>query len=91
MVSAESYLATHALGVFRLAFMQVGPTELRILVILGVIRVFYEPTVDLGRLGTHLLFDVGAVCGLAGMAVAFVVSAVRNGRALYGAEPLPPA
>jgi phosphatidylglycerophosphate synthase len=31
LVSAESYLATHSLGVFRISFAGVGPTELRIL------------------------------------------------------------
>jgi phosphatidylglycerophosphate synthase len=90
LVSAESYLATHALGVFRLSFMKVGPTELRILLIAGTIRVLYGPWVDLGGLGSFLLFDVGAVCGLIGMTATLAVSAVRNTRALYRAEPLPP-
>ena len=35
LVSAETYLATHARGVFKLAFIGVGPTELRILMAAG--------------------------------------------------------
>jgi hypothetical protein len=36
-----------------------------------------------------LLFDVGGVVAIAGLAIVFVVSALRNTRALYLAEPLP--
>jgi len=39
--------------------------------------------------GLTRLFDVGAVVAVAGMAVVFVLSAVRNARALYLAEPIP--
>jgi len=91
MVSAESYLATHALGVFRLSFMKVGPTELRILIIAATLKAFQTPWADLGPLGRFLLFDVGAVCGLVGMSVTLLASAVRNTRFLYRAEPIPRA
>ena len=37
LVSAETYLATHARGVFKMAFIGVGPTELRILLAAGAI------------------------------------------------------
>lgn len=89
MVSAEAYLATHALGIFRLSFMKVGPTEIRILLVAGAVKVWFSPLVELGGAGPFLLFDVGAVCGLAGMAVTLAVSAFRNTIALYRAEPLP--
>ncbi|MGH9339097.1 MAG: CDP-alcohol phosphatidyltransferase family protein [Acidobacteriota bacterium] len=88
LVSAESFLATHVLGVFRLAFLQVGPTELRILLAVGTLWVIHEPTVQLGNWGPFLLFDVGGACGIAGLAVALTVSAIRNTRMLYRAEPL---
>ena len=90
LVSAETYLATHARGRFRLAAFGFGPTELRILLALGAIKAAQDPIVSLGPLGPVPLFDVGAVAGIAGMVVVFVVSAVRNTRALYAAEPLPP-
>jgi phosphatidylglycerophosphate synthase len=89
MVSAESYLATHARSVFKLSFMRVGPTELRLLLAAGVLRVMVDPAVALfGR--DYLLLDVGGAVAAAGMLVAFVVSAVRNTAALYRAEPMPP-
>lgn len=89
MVSAEAYLATHTLGVFRLSFMKVGPTEIRLLLIAGTLKVWFSPFIELPSAGSYLLFDVGAVCGLAGMAVTLTVSALRNTIALYKAEPLP--
>lgn len=80
LVSAESYLATHAVGVFRLSFGAVGPTELRILLACGAVFVPKEA----GAL------DIGGLIAAAGLAIAFTVSAIRNTRALYQAEPLQP-
>src|SRR5204863_3035027 len=89
LVSAETYLATHAAGVFRMSFLGFGPTELRILLAAGALRAAFWPFVDLPVIGATRLFDVGAVAGIAGLAVAFVAGAVRNAFALYRAEPLP--
>ncbi len=89
MVEAEVYLATHVRRVFRMAFMRVGPTELRIILAIGTLYLIYKPWVQLGGVGRFLLFDVGGIISIAGMGVALVVSAVRNTRALYKAEPLP--
>ena len=89
LVSAETYLATHASGVFRMSFMGFGPTELRILIAIGAIKAAITPLVDVPALGVMRLFDIGGVVGAAGLIVACVVAAVRNTRALYLAEPLP--
>lgn len=90
LVTSEVYLATAVLGTFRMAFLKVGPTELRILLALGNTWVLFAPAVSLaGR--SWLLFDVGGAIGTVGLAVAFLVSAARNTRALYAAEPLPAA
>lgn len=89
LVASESYLATHTVGVFRMSFLAVGPTELRILLAIGVLKAAQSPWVSAGPLGTARLFDVGAICAIAGLSVAFIVAAVRNTRALYAAEPLP--
>src|SRR5689334_13497277 len=43
LVSAESYLATHAVGVFRLSFAGIGPSELRIILAIGAVRVAMNP------------------------------------------------
>jgi hypothetical protein len=66
-----------------------GPTELRIFVAIGALRAAYQPWVSLGPLGMQRLFDVGAVIAAASLVVVFAVSAVRNTKALYAAEPPP--
>jgi len=88
MVAAETFLATHSVGVFRMSFAGFGPTELRLVLAAGAIKVASSPTVELmGR--KFQLLDAGGVVAIIGLGVAFVVSAVRNGAALYRAEPLP--
>jgi archaetidylinositol phosphate synthase len=89
LVSGESYLATHTAGVFRVSFLGFGPTELRIVLAIGVLKAAQTPHVNIGVLGPVRLFDLGGVLAVAGLVVAFVASAVRNTRALYVAEPLP--
>jgi phosphatidylglycerophosphate synthase len=85
LVAAESFLATHALGVFRISFGGFGPTELRIVLALGAIAIADSPWVDV--VSTRmLLFDLGGVAAIAGLVSVFVVSALRNTRALYFAE-----
>jgi phosphatidylglycerophosphate synthase len=91
LVSAEVFLATAVNGQFRMSFMNVGPTELRILLAIGTLTLFVKPTVSLFGMGEFLLFDVGFGVGTAGLAVALVTSAARTIIALYRAEPLPVA
>lgn len=89
LVSGESYLATHAAGVFRMSFLGFGPTELRIVLAVGALKAVGSPWISLGGLGPVRLFDLGGAIAIAGLAFAFIVAAVRNTRALYSAEPLP--
>ena len=89
MVSAEAYLATHACGIFHVSLLKVGPTELRILLAVGTLRLLTNGSEVELLGGTWLLFDVGGVVAAAGLWGALVFSAIRNGLALYRAEPLP--
>jgi phosphatidylglycerophosphate synthase len=58
MVCAEVFLATHCLGTFKMSFMKVGPTELRILLAIGNVALFFQPTATLfGH--TYRMFDIG--------------------------------
>jgi len=88
MVAAESFLATHSAGIFRMSFAGFGPTELRIVLAAGAVKVAASPTVELiGR--RFQLLDVGGIVAIIGLGVAFAASATRNGLALYRAEPMP--
>ena len=64
LLCAESFLATHAVGVFRLSFSGVGPTELRILLAAGALVAIGRPTVTPFGWGPFALFDVGAAIAI---------------------------
>ena len=88
LVMAETFLATHASAVFRLSFLRVGPTELRIGFIVGMLRAVHAPVVVVGQ-RQMLLFDVVGTIGAAGLVTAFMVSSVRTARRLSAIEPRP--
>lgn len=91
-VMAESFLATHVRGVFRMSTFGFGPTELRIVLSIGALALMRQSLVAPGGFGPFLLFDIGGVIAIFGLVVAFGASALHNGRALYRAEPArPPA
>jgi phosphatidylglycerophosphate synthase len=88
MVCAESFLATHVGGVFRMASYGVGPTELRVVLAVGaVLAAARGSAVNLPLLGEQQLFDVGGVVAIAGFLVTFVDSASRQTQRLSVAEP----
>lgn len=85
MLSIQSYLATHALGEFRLSFWRFGPTELRILLAIGNLALLWKPIVHLLG-GEYRLFDVGGVIGLVGMSIMLVFFTAQNTIRLYREE-----
>jgi archaetidylinositol phosphate synthase len=88
MLSIQSYLATHALGEFRISFWRFGPTELRILLAVGNLALFWKPLIHLFD-SQYRLFDVGGAIGLAGMALMVVVFTLQNTLRLYREERIP--
>ena len=88
LVSAETYLATHSRGVFRMAVFGFGPTELRILLSIGTLQLLRSPYVSIAG-HRWLLFDVGGAIAITALLVTFIVAAVATGRLLYRQEPLP--
>jgi archaetidylinositol phosphate synthase len=88
MLSIQSYLATHALGEFRISFWRFGPTELRMLLAVGNVALFWKPMVHILG-GTYRLFDVGGAVGLAGMGLMVVVFTWQNTIRLYREERIP--
>lgn len=88
MLCVEIFLRTCTLGTFRMSFLGIGATELRILLAIAGFVVMQHPTATLfGR--TFLLFDIGGVIAAAGLVAMFLMSAASGTRALYRAEPLP--
>ena len=87
MMSIQSYLATHALGEFRLSFWRFGPTELRILLVVGNLALFWKPRVHF--LGSdYKLFDMGGTVGAAGMGLMLICFTLQNTLWLYREERL---
>jgi phosphatidylglycerophosphate synthase len=85
MLSIQSYLATHALGEFRISFWRFGPTELRILLAIGNVALLWRPVVTLLG-GKYRLFDVGGAIGLVGMSLMLVFFTAQNTIRLYREE-----
>lgn len=87
MLSVESYLATYALGTFRLSCAKMGPTEIRILLALGNVALFIQPGVRVA--GTpYRLFDAGGVLAIGGMVAMMVFLTIRHTAQLYREETL---
>ena len=83
LVSAEAYLATHSRGVFKMSFLGVGPTELRILLAAGALALIAAPVISPMGMAEIRLFDLGGIVGVMGMVTTFLVTAGKNIRALY--------
>jgi phosphatidylglycerophosphate synthase len=88
MLSIDSYLATYALGTFRISYGAFSPTELRILLAIGNVALYWKRHATLfGR--EWLLFDVGGAIGIFGMIALLFISIARNTTQLYREEPVP--
>jgi phosphatidylglycerophosphate synthase len=88
ILSSESYLATYTLSCFELSQGIFGPTEIRILLVIGNLALLRSPY---SMLFGHrmLLFDLGgAIAAVAMLAMAVVVT-IRHTAQLYRQEPLP--
>jgi len=85
LLSIQSYLATYALGEFRMSFWSFGPTELRVLLAAGNLALFLCWPLVLER--RFRLFDLGGGIGIAGMSVMMLFFTARNIRRLYKLEP----
>jgi phosphatidylglycerophosphate synthase len=89
LAAAEVFLATAIGGTFRMSFLNVGPTELRILLSIGALALLTRPVVTPFGLGPFRLFDIGGSVAILGLGVAFLTGAAQTTKALYHAEPLP--
>src|SRR6266850_3625849 len=73
MLAINSYLAAYALGIFKISHGNLGPTEMRLVLIIGNLALLHSAHT---RIFGHrfLLFDVGGVVGLVVMGVILIVS-----------------
>lgn len=87
LLAGESYLATYTLSHFQLSQGIFGPTELRILLILGNLALLRSPYSTILR-HRMLLFDLGGVIAAVCMFGLAIVLTVRHTAQLYREEPL---
>jgi archaetidylinositol phosphate synthase len=88
LLSSESYLATYTLGCFEMSQGIFGPTEIRILLIVGNLALLRSPySTILGH--KLLLFDLGGTIAAICMFAMAVTVTLRHTSELYRQEPLP--
>jgi phosphatidylglycerophosphate synthase len=87
LLSGESYLATYTLNCFELSQGWFGPTEIRILLVIGNLALLRSPYSTLfGQ--RMLLFDLGGMIAAIGMLAMAIVVTARHTAQLYRQEPL---
>ena len=88
LLSSESFLATYTLSRFELSQGIFGPTEIRILLIIGNLALLRSPY---STLFGHklLLFDLGGTIAAVCMFATAIVLTTRHTAQLYREEPLP--
>ncbi len=87
VLSVESYLTTYTIGKFPMSHGLFGPTEIRILLMIGNVALISHPSVKLlGR--KFLLFDVGGAIAIAGMLGMAVIATAKHTITLYREERL---
>lgn len=88
LLSIEIYLATYTIGTFHLSYWRFGPTELRILLVVGNLFALWRPYAKIaGR--DFLLFDVGFAVGTVALAAILIQATVKHIVMLYREETLP--
>jgi phosphatidylglycerophosphate synthase len=90
LLAIETYLATYAIGRFRLSWGPVGGTELRILLAVANVVVWWRPRVLAGGTSWSVL-DVLGAGGAAGLVLLATVAGIRGTRALARQEGWAPA
>ena len=87
LLSSESYLSTYTLSSFQMSQGIFGPTEIRILLIIGNLALLRNPYASL--FGHRvLLFDLGGAIAAATMFAMAIIVTLRHTAQLYRQEPL---
>jgi len=88
LVNIEIYLATYTLGVFKLSYGVLGPTEFRVIVCIWNFVLLTKKNVRIGD-GYYLLCDVSGVVAIVVLVAIAIVSSIKNTKRLYNEERLP--
>jgi phosphatidylglycerophosphate synthase len=88
MLAINSYLSAYALGVFKISHGKLGPTEIRLVLIVGNLFLLHSAH---ARIFGHrfLLFDIGGAVSIVVMGTMLVFSSIKNTHTLYQLERLP--
>jgi len=88
MLSILTYVTSQVTGVFRLSYGRFGPTEVRLVIILGcaVCLVTPNPVVRLGPLELRA-FELVTLVVIVLLALSFLADAIRTARSLAALEP----
>jgi archaetidylinositol phosphate synthase len=87
LLSSESYLATYTLSCFQLSQGIFGPTEIRILLIIGNLALLHNPYCTVLH-HQMLLFDLGGTIAAVGMSAIAILVTARHTAQLFREEPL---
>jgi phosphatidylglycerophosphate synthase len=87
LLSIESYLASYTLGIFKLSFAKLGPTEIRILLGIANAVLFFLPAARIPG-WSHRLLDIGGAIAIIAMAAMAVFATVGHTLTLYRQETL---
>jgi archaetidylinositol phosphate synthase len=82
LLSIETYLATYTIGTFRMSFWKFGPTEIRLLLAIGNVTLWFRPGAKVPIAG-YRLFDFGGMAAIASMSVMLAIAVARNTTKLY--------
>jgi archaetidylinositol phosphate synthase len=85
LLSIEVYLATYTIGIFHLSYWRFGPTELRILLVIGNLVALRRPWVNIWG-HRFLLFDIGFAIGAVALTLILLQAAIRHTMQLYKEE-----
>jgi phosphatidylglycerophosphate synthase len=87
LMSIHVYLATHTLGVFKIAYGGLGGTELRLILAAGNVVATMAPRLNVAG-ASVLVFDVVGGLAAVGLVVTLVLAVARSTRQLYQLERL---
>ena len=88
MLAINSYLTAYALRIFKISHWKLGPTEIRLLLCIGNLYLIHSSHTHIfGH--RFLLYDVGGVVSIIGMASMLIFSSIKTTHILYNLERLP--